>query len=76
MTFADYLKRHYNKKDGLRLGQRFFVDFIKSDKELDDLNLFYERDDQKSIWIIEEWLYKHHYTYSSNNHLPEKLKRI
>jgi hypothetical protein len=70
MTFGEYIKRHYESKDGLMLGQRFFVDFIKSDKELEDFNLFYERDDHKSIWIIEEWLQKHHYI----NELPPKVR--
>ena len=72
MNFSEYIVRHYNKIDGLRLGQRFHNDFIRSDKGLDDFNLFYEKDDQKVIWMIEKWLQDNHYF----NTLPEKLKRL
>ena len=71
MTLSEYICRHHETSDGLRLGQRFFNDFIKSDKELDDLNLFYEKDDNKTIWFIEKWLQDKHYF----NELPPKLER-
>ncbi len=70
MTFSDYIHRHFNKKDGLRLGQRFWNDFIKEDKELDDTNLYNTTDDHMAIWLIEEWLQKHHYF----NELPPKVR--
>jgi hypothetical protein len=72
MTLSDYIHRHFKKteKDHLRLGQRFWNDYINTDKELDDFNLFHTTDNSLAIWLIEKWLQDHHYF----NTLPEKIR--
>lgn len=63
MTLAEYLNEHYQRNDHIRLGQRFVNDFIKHEWP----ELFYEKDDNTAIWMIEKWLQEHHYFKS----LPE-----
>ena len=74
MTLNDYIHRHYKAVDEgcpLRLGQRFFNDFLKNEDDIEGAVLFYERNDNKSIWMIEKWLQDKHYY----NELPPILER-
>ncbi len=80
MTLSEWIAQHYRKVERekiaqkgnyLRLGQRFWNDFLKTDEEMDEFNLFYETDDNLSIWFIETWLQDKHYF----DHLPARIKR-
>lgn len=52
MILSRYIKRHYNKKDGLRLGQRFVNEYIKHPWP----ELFYQVDQAKTIQLIMKWM--------------------
>lgn len=44
--------------DGQRAGQRFVNLFIKYPWD----TLFYEKDEEKALWLIRDWLDRHQYT--------------
>ena len=74
MTLHDYIHRHYKAVDEgcqLRLGQRFWNDYIKEEDSSDIRHLFYTTDPNMAMWIIETWLQDNHYF----NELPPKLER-
>lgn len=60
-----YIQRHNATNDGIRLGQRFCNDFIKSSWP----ELFYATDTQRCVSMIETWLAEHHY----QDTLPTKV---
>lgn len=67
MNLSRYIKRHYNRKDGLRLGQRFVNEYIKHPWP----ELFYTEDSGKAITIITEWMKDLQY-----DTLPEPINAV
>jgi hypothetical protein len=56
-SLATFIKQHYTKVDGCRLGQRFIITYISEPWP----ELFYEKSDREAIELIQKYLTDLHY---------------
>jgi len=58
--FVNY--HRLNASDHQRLGQRFVNMFFRGSSDCEPVQLYFERDEEKAIEMIEQWLVDNQYT--------------